>query len=530
MPQIREVLMMYMSSEPSRSSTRAVDYGLIATRKLTVIAGAGLVMLSILAGTVPANAQFKSAEQSVQTPYGRAPLTFADIVEKVKPAVVDIHVTSNGGKQLTLGGPRGGGGGLLPNLPKDHPLNKFFKKNFPKDFGGGKRRSRPTRAQGSGFFISADGYVVTNNHVIDGATKILVSLDGHEMLEAELIGSDARTDVALLKVKEKRKFSFVKFATKKVREGDWVVAIGNPFGLSKTVTVGVISAMGRDIGSSPYDFIQIDAAVNKGNSGGPTFNLDGEVIGVNTAIYSPSGGNVGIAFAVPAKTVSAVVNQLKSNGSVKRGWLGVKIQNIDDDTAASLGLKEAKGALVNEVTRNSPAAKYGLQARDAIIAVNGEKIDDSRDLARKIAEYSPSTRVKVAVLRDGQSKVITVKLGTFPISAKALAKLESAKPDTPAETRVPELGLTLESLTGKGADAESGVRVSDVDPTSNSSEKGLKAGDIITGAGRITVKTPKDVADAVAQAKAKGRNAVLLTIKAGGRQRLVGVRFSKKKG
>ncbi len=521
---------MYMSSDASRSSTHDVRNGLMTTKKLGILVGAGVLGFGLMTGTVPANAQLKSAEQSLATPYGRAPLTFADIVEKVKPAVVDIHVTSGGGKQLTLGRPRGGreGGGLLPNLPKDHPLNKFFKKNFPKDFGGKRRRQRQTRAQGSGFFVSADGYVVTNNHVIDGASKILVSLNGHEKLEAELIGTDPRTDIALLKVKDKRTFPFVRFTTKKVREGDWVVAIGNPFGLSKTVTVGIISAMGRDIGSGPYDFIQIDAAVNKGNSGGPTFNLDGEVIGVNTAIYSPSGGNVGIAFAVPAKTAKEVIEQLKSNGSVKRGWLGVKIQNIDEDTAASLGLKEAKGALINEVTKNSPASKYGLQARDAIISVNGEKIEDSRDLARKIAEYSPATRVRVAVLRDGQSKVITVKLGTFPTSTKELAKLENAEPDIGDVTKVPELGLTLEPLSGKDAKSKSGVRVSDVDPGSNSAEKGLKAGDIITGAGRITVKSPKDVADAVAQAKAKGRNAVLLTIKTGGRQRLVGVRFSKK--
>ena len=253
--------------------------------------------------------------------------------------------------------------------------------------------ARPSLAQGSGFVISADGYVVTNNHVIDGASKIQVSFDKDNKYEAELIGADQRTDIALLKIKDSSKpFTFVKFSDKTPRIGDWVLAIGNPFGLGGSVTAGIVSAQGRDIGSGPYDYMQIDAAVNRGNSGGPTFNLEGEVVGVNTAIYSPSGGNVGIAFAIPAKTAAEVVTQLKSGGSVNRGWLGVKIQNVDEDTAASLGLNEPKGALVSEVTAGGPAADAGLKNGDAILSVNGNKVADSRDLARQIAGYAPNAK------------------------------------------------------------------------------------------------------------------------------------------
>ena len=296
----------------------------------------------------------------------------------------------------------------MPDLPDDHPLNDFFR-NLPRDFGGRGAPStpapRPTLAQGSGFVISADGYVVTNNHVIDGAEKISVSFDRDNKYDAELIGTDPRTDVALLKIKSDKKFEFVRLASKDARVGDWVIAVGNPFGLGGTVTAGIVSASGRDIGSGPYDFLQIDAAVNRGNSGGPTFNLDGDVIGVNTAIYSPSGGNVGIAFAIPAKTVGEVVAQLRSKGSVSRGWLGVKIENIDEDKAASLGLGQAHGALINEITTGGPASSSGLKAGDAITMVDNASIRDSRELARKIAEYSPGTTVQIQVMRYGKSEV-----------------------------------------------------------------------------------------------------------------------------
>lgn len=299
------------------------------------VLGAGALAWQSFDGPPPANAQLRPSDPGVQTPYGRAPLTFADIVDKVKGAVVSISVTNGEKSEVKAPGGRRFGG--MPDLPDDHPLKDFFK-NLPKEFQQPQRPNRPQLAQGSGFVISADGYVVTNNHVVDGASKIEVSFDDQEKLEADLVGTDARTDLALIKIKSNKSFKHVNFTDRPARVGDWVIAVGNPFGLGGTVTAGIVSALTRDIGSGPYDFLQIDAAVNRGNSGGPTFNLDGEVIGVNTAIFSPSGGNVGIAFAVPAKTARAVVDQLKNEGKVSRGWLGVKIQNVDDDTAASLGL------------------------------------------------------------------------------------------------------------------------------------------------------------------------------------------------
>src|SRR5262249_16831083 len=334
------------------------------------------------------------------TPVGRAPLSFADIVDHVKPAVVSIHVTNGGAKVAQKGSPPRGKD-LLPDLPDDHPLSEFFKR-LPPEFRGqpGPAPGRPTLAQGS---------VVTNNHVIDGASRIQVSFDKDNKFDAELIGTDQRTDVALLKIKGTQSFPFVKFADKLPRVGDWVVAVGNPFGLGGTVTAGIVSAHGRDIGSGPYDYMQIDAAVNRGNSGGPTFNLDGEVVGVNTAIYSPSGGNVGIAFAIPAKTAKEGVEQLKSSGSVSRRWRGVKIQKRDQDGAASRGLTEPKGARVTEVTAASPAAEAGLKNGDAILAVNGQNIEDSRDLARKIAALNPDAKVDVKVLRGQKEQTVPVK-------------------------------------------------------------------------------------------------------------------------
>jgi len=497
--------------------------GTLRTGCRAILAGSLLALaVSQMAG--PALAQYKPGEGGVQTPFGRAPLTFADIVERVKPAVVSVQVTNGppkvAGKGVPGNKPRGD---LFPDLPDDHPLNEFFK-NLPKEFrqpGG----PRPTLAQGSGFLISPDGFIVTNNHVVDGATKVQVSFDEHNKFEAEVVGTDPRTDVGLLKIKAPNKtFPYVKFAEKAPRVGDWVVAVGNPFGLGGTVTAGIVSALGRDIGSGPYDYMQIDAAVNRGNSGGPTFNLDGEVVGVNTAIYSPSGGSVGIAFAIPAKTVSDVIAQLRSSGSVSRGWLGVKIESIDEDKAASLGLGEARGALVNEVTAGGPAAGSGLKAGDAIVAVNGEKIADSRELARKIAEYSPNTTVKVEVSRYGKTETISVKLGTFP-GAKELAKLEQEpSAQSPATTELSNLGITLTAGEARGA-KEDGVKISDVDSSSDAASKGLKAGDVILEVQGETVATPADVEASVKKAKDLGRKAVLFRIKSGESVRFVAVQM-----
>ena len=510
---------------------------------------AGVAIAASLAGTLIAApqiavvAQQRAETPTVQTPFGRAPLTFADIVEKVKPAVVSIHASNGGNRLAQRGLPRPGqpttpgnpgGRGIMPELPDDHPLNEFFR-NLPREFGGrggtpNVPTPRPSRAQGSGFVISEDGYVVTNNHVIDGAEKISVSFDRDNKFDAELIGTDSRTDIALLKIKSDKKFTFVRLATKEARVGDWVIAVGNPFGLGGTVTAGIVSASGRDIGSGPYDFIQIDAAVNRGNSGGPTFNLDGEVIGVNTAIYSPSGGNVGIAFAIPAQTVSEVVAQLRSKGSVSRGWLGVKIENIDEDKAASLGLGQARGALVNEVTAGGPAAASNLRAGDAITSVDGVAIRDSRDLARKVAEFSPGTTVRIEVMRYGKTEVIPVKLGTFPSGPELAAQSQTPNrevtpPVTPTVTELDQLGLSLTTTIARGGETPEGVAISEVKAGSDAAEKGLKSGDIILEVQGEKVAKPTDVEAGVKKAKDGGRRAVLLRVKSGEVLRFVAVQL-----
>lgn len=495
---------------------------------LAVAGGAlavGIVALGALPALSPAIAQLAPGAAGVETPYGRAPLTFADILERVKPSVVSISVVSGSDKVASKTDERGLPEGF-PDIPEDSPFYDFFK-NLPREFKS-PQVPRPQQAQGSGFVISADGYVVTNNHVVDGASKIQVSFDDQEKLDAELIGTDARTDLALIKLKSDKSFPFVTFAAKPVRVGDWALAVGNPFGLGGTVTAGIVSALGRDIGSGPYDFLQIDAAVNRGNSGGPTFNLEGEVIGVNTAIYSPSGGNVGIAFAVPAKTAMEVIEQLKSSGKVSRGWLGVKIQNVDEDTAAALGLPAAKGALVSELTPSGPAEASGLAPQDTILQVNGDAIADSRDLARKIADYAPNTTVDVKIWRGNTEKTVKVKLGTFPGSTEELARLEEGKPvDQPSKTTLEMLGLTVTpAKEGQGE----GVVIGDVEPSSDAAEKGLRPGDVILQVQGEPVATAQDVEAQVKKVSDLGRSAVMLNIKTQDRTRFVAVQLKKPKG
>ena len=496
-------------------------------RKPTLLAAAALIAASALGFTLGDSVPFAAAEnatQTVETPFGRAPLSFADLVAKVSPAVVSINVKSDvkvADNEMQIPG--------LPDLPEDNPLYDFFKQ-FRKGMPQPPTKPNPSLAQGSGFFISSDGYVVTNNHVVEDAEDITVTLDNGEKYPAKLVGTDARTDVALVKVTaEGKTFPFVEFSSKDPRVGDWVLAVGNPFGLGGTVTAGIISAHNRDIGSGPYDYLQIDAAVNRGNSGGPSFDLDGKVIGMNTAIFSPSGGNVGIAFAVPAALVQEVVTELKTHGTVDRGWLGVVIQNVSDDIADSIGMSEAKGAMVTKVTEDGPAAKQDIKPGDVIVEVNGEKIEDSRDLARKIAELHPDTDVKLSIVRYGDKRDVTMRLGTFP-SSKKLAALEQDRPDTGEQMK--NLGLSLAPAAKFPGAGDEGVVITEVDPASDAADKGLKPGDVILEVAGVAVSSPSDVADgvkkAIDSAKAdKDTVKVLMQVKSGDQTRFVALSLKK---
>jgi serine protease Do len=469
----------------------------------------------------PAHAQVNNEVRKVEKPVG-----FADIVERVKPSVISVKVNIN----EKVAKDDSSGNEDSPFQPGS-PMERFFRR-----FGGPDGMPRGPRGgghavtgQGSGFFISADGFAVTNNHVVDGADKVEVTTDDGKTYKAKVIGTDARTDLALIKVEGASNLSFAKLSDGKPRIGDWVLAVGNPFGLGGTVTAGIVSASGRDIGNGPYDdFIQIDAPVNKGNSGGPAFNTEGEVMGVNTAIYSPSGGSVGIAFAIPASTVKSVVAQLKDKGSVSRGWIGVQIQPVTPDIADSLGLKKAEGALVAEPQANGPAAKAGIESGDVITAVNGETVKDARELARTIGGLAPGNAVKLNVLHKGQDKVIDLTLGQLPNSLEAKADTDNGDKSAPTRgTDVPKLGLTLapaNSVAGAGKD---GVVVTQVDPKSAAAERGFKEGDVILEVGGKTVANADEVREVINAARTDNKNSVLMRVKSGGSSRFVAVPLAK---
>jgi serine protease Do len=469
-----------------------------------IVLGAGLMALGVADRSTPAVAQLK-----VGTP--AETMSFADIVDRVKPAVVSVSTTNevpkvadNKRSQRPFEG--------IPGLPEDHPLNELFK-NLP---GAQPQQQRPRQAAGSGFVITPDGYIVTNRHVVDGATKVKVSFDNQEEYDATIKGTDERTDLALLKIDPKKPLTTVKFADKTPRVGDWVLAVGNPFGLGGTVTAGIVSALARNIGG-PYDYMQIDAAVNHGNSGGPSINLEGDVVGVNTAIYSPTGGNVGIAFAVPSDTVKRVVEQLEKGGAVSRGWLGVKIQDVDKDLAGNLGLKEPHGAIISEVLADGPAAAAGLKVEDAIIQVDTKKIDDSRDLARTIADLPAKSTVDVKIWRNKNEQTVKVKLGTYPNKDEAAensTEPEEKPDDTSSTVDLKQLGITLKPATA----GKEGVVISEVDPNSDAAQKGLREGDVILKAAGQNVTSPQDVVNAVKKTKDEGLSAVMFHIKKGGEQ------------
>ena len=487
------------------------------------VAGLGAALAfgpNLGSGIAPRGAQAQNLSERVDR--AARPVGFADIVEKVKPAVISVRVKRNGAQSTSFNGER-------PPFPKGSPLERFFREfGLPDNFfrnapGAPQRPGVPQRrqfvtGQGSGFLISADGYAVTNNHVVDQADTVEVITDGGKTLKAKVIGTDPRTDLALIKL-DGGGYPYVKFADQAPRIGDWVIAVGNPFGLGGTVTAGIVSARGRDIGAGPYDdFVQIDAPVNKGNSGGPTFDVDGNVIGVNTAIFSPSGGSVGIAFAIPAETVKNVVGQLREFGAVTRGWIGVKVQPVTADIADSLGLKEARGALIAEPQADGPAAKAGIESGDVITEVNGVAIKDARDLAKKIGSIAPGAAVKLKVVRKGSEKTYSLTLGTLP--KEQLAKA-STRGDGERGDKVPRLGLTLAPAKQVAGSGDEGVVVTEVDPGGPAASRGFKTGDVILEAGGKTVSVPNDVSQAIAEARKDGKRSILVRVKSGGGTRFV---------
>ena len=469
----------------------------------------GAVALAALGGVAfeTSVAPVSAAATSAQAPAG--PASFADVVDRVKPAVVSVKVKLSDADQVDDEDSDGIPG--LPDIPKNSPFYHFFRHFGMPDNNDNNDSDRAPRhhfsqAQGSGFFISADGYIVTNDHVVDHATEVTITTSDGKSMPAKVIGIDSKTDLALLKA-QGADFPYVTFASHTPRVGDWVIAVGNPFGLGGTVTAGIVSARGRDIGSGPYDdFLQIDAPVNHGNSGGPTFNAEGEVVGVNTAIFSPSGGSVGIGFAIASDVVQNVVQQLKENGSVTRGWIGVQIQNVTADLADDLGLKETSGALVAAAQKDLPAAAAGVKSGDVITAVDGETVADPHDLARRIAALGPKKTVKLSIIRNGSPMTLDVTLGTMPVDKTAGAETRNSEDNS--ASALAKLGLTLRAAHG-----QDGVVVADVDPDGAAADKGLKQGDVILEVAGKPVNRPSEVVAAIDAAKSDGKKSVLVRVK-----------------
>ncbi len=463
----------------------------------------------------------------------------ADLVEKILPAVVEISVTSKMGGSSADASP-------VPQVPDDSPFKDFFdeflKKKQQQEQQGQKDDTPPApggdnitpapddrtiNSMGSGFIIDASGLIVTNNHVVEGEETLQVHMQDGTIMKAELVGRDPKTDLAVIRVKPDKLLPIVSFGdSDKLRIGDWVIAIGNPFGLGGSVSLGIVSARNRDINAGPYDdYIQTDAAINKGNSGGPLFNMTGEVMGINTAIFSPTGGSVGIGFSVPANTAKSVVQQLVKFGETRRGWLGVKIQAVTPDIAESMGLNKPRGALVADVTPDSPSAKAGIQAGDVIVEFDGRNITDSKELPRVTAETEVGKEVGVKIIRDSKEMEIKVTLGRLESGEKLIAKAagKTAPPPVVAPTTVTLLGMTVSSLTDdlrskfKTDEKVKGVLVTEVAKEGAATDKGIEAGDIILEAGGNPVETSADVSTAVDAATKDGKASVLLLISKGGK-------------
>ena len=462
-----------------------------------------------------------------------APQSFADLVDKLMPTVVNITTTQNVPQQ---GGPRLRD---MPQLPPGSPFEELFKEFFDKK--GGEEQKRRGTSLGSGFVVDGDGYIVTNNHVIQGAEDITVIFRDDTQLKAKLIGSDSRADLALLKVEppNKKPLPAVKWGNSdKERVGDWVIAIGNPFGLGHSVTAGIISARGRSLNDSLDDYLQTDAAINKGNSGGPLFNADGEVIGVNTAIYSPSGTNAGLAFSIPSNLVKQVADQLREFGRVKRGWVGVSYQSVTDDIADSFGLDRARGVLVANVVADGPAAKAGLKRNDIIVSFAGQDVLDLRRFPRLVANARVGSTVDLVVWRSGKEVPLKLRVGEQEEAEKQNAAAQGgakkpAEPDQPIVSTVEQLGLTLQKVTDQLrekyglSDQAKGVVITKVAANSPAAEKQLQAGDIILEVDQKPVTTPQEVTDIVAKLQQAKKRSVLLFVERQGDPRFAALRLTK---
>ena len=515
-----------MQTEHERRDTMTNDFKARRWTKRLLTGTSALALVAIVgAGAnglwTPAAAHADTAIE-MTAPVQGGP-NFADLVERVRKAVVSVRVKI-----------QEGGGDLAQNFgdqqspfgdqnPFDGtPFEKFFKKfgrKGPKDGnkGEGQGDHGPmTQAQGSGFFISSDGYIVTNNHVVDSAVEVEVVTDDDKTMTAKVIGVDPKTDLALIKV-DTTDHGYLRLAKDKPRIGEWVVAVGNPFGLGGTVTAGIVSAEGRDIGSGPYDdFIQIDAPVNKGNSGGPTFNLKGEVIGVNTAIFSPSGGSVGIAFDIPSTTVAQIIPQLQQGGKVNRAWLGVQIQPVTSEIADSLGLKIAKGALIAQPQEGSPGAKAGLKSGDVITAVDGNEVADARDLARKIGGMKPGAAAKLSVFRDGKTDTIDITLGELKDGKVEKASVKPEKGD-----QLGKLGLEVMPAGSVDGAGDQGVAVTSVDPAGKGAELGFATGDVILKVGSKPIASAADFKAAMEDLKTSGKKSAMFLVKRNDEQHFV---------
>lgn len=485
-------------------------------KNLKLLAGltAGLTAFVVIAGSP----QFTSisAAQPISIPDLRgAPISFADLIEQVSPAVVSVNVIREQevrempNVEMFMERFRGG-----PDF------EEFFFSPNPRDRSDREPQTREMRSLGSGFFISQDGYIVTNNHVIEGASEIQVVLEDGTTYEATLVGADAQTDLAVLRVESDEPFPYVKFAREvNLRKGDWVIALGNPFGFGGTATAGIISAFGRDqISDNPYtDFMQIDASINKGNSGGPTFDLNGNVVGVNTVIWSPTGGSVGIGFAIPSDLATHVTEQLIQNKRVSRGWLGVTIQDLTEEMAESQGLSLKEGAIVTELIEDSPALDAGIRRGDIVVSLNGKSVKDATKLTRMVGALIANSKNKFVVVRNGKRKTISVTVGERPDNVSTLSGEDDSRPESAEKNE--SLGVSLVPLNRRSNRSlnlrldEVGLMIVEIENTSPLYEAGLRKGMAILEVNHQTVATANEFRDAIGSAKRNGRDNVLLAVR-----------------